>query len=91
VGVQRLLGVSFFSSICMKQDLIKRELVRDNANGRVFQTELPDNQALTVQSCITSCSAQDFTLAGLEFGVQCCTFDRRRRSIDRPFAFQVKD
>jgi len=43
----------------------------DNANGRVLQTELPDNQALTVENCIASCSAQGFTLAGLEFSVQC--------------------
>lgn len=41
----------------------------DDAFGRVFQTELPDNSALTVESCIVSCSAQNFTLIGLEFSV----------------------
>jgi len=45
----------------------------DNAHGRIFQTELPDNQALTVENCIASCSSQGFTLAGLEYSVQCCT------------------
>ncbi|OBZ73298.1 putative fungistatic metabolite [Grifola frondosa] len=43
----------------------------DNAFGRIFQTELPDNQGLTVESCITSCAAQNFTLAGAEYSVQC--------------------
>ncbi|THH31673.1 hypothetical protein EUX98_g2514 [Antrodiella citrinella] len=43
----------------------------DGTNGRVFQTELPDNQNVTVESCIASCSAQNATLVGLEFSVQC--------------------
>ncbi|KAI0315679.1 copper radical oxidase [Amylostereum chailletii] len=43
----------------------------DNAHGRILTTELPDNQNLTVEDCINSCSGQNFTLAGLEFGVQC--------------------
>jgi hypothetical protein len=37
-------------------------------------TELPDNQNLTVESCIDSCIAQNFTAAGLEFSVQCCKY-----------------
>lgn len=68
------------------QQLIKREIPRDNAHGRVFQTELPDNQMLTVQGCIALCSSENFSLAGLEYSVQCCTFYRRRRSTDRPLA-----
>ncbi|THG96906.1 hypothetical protein EW026_g5007 [Hermanssonia centrifuga] len=43
----------------------------DNANGRVFTTEIPDNTAVTVESCISTCSSQGFTLAGLEYSVQC--------------------
>ncbi|KAI0033597.1 hypothetical protein K488DRAFT_84794 [Vararia minispora EC-137] len=43
----------------------------DNANGRILGTELPDNQNLTVDSCIESCIGQNFTLAGLEFQSQC--------------------
>ncbi|KAI0086860.1 copper radical oxidase [Irpex rosettiformis] len=43
----------------------------DNAFGRIFSTELPDNQNLTVESCVTSCSGQNFNVSGVEFGVQC--------------------
>ncbi|KIP07197.1 hypothetical protein PHLGIDRAFT_513029 [Phlebiopsis gigantea 11061_1 CR5-6] len=43
----------------------------DNAFGRILPTELPDNQNLTVESCIDSCSSQNFTLAAMEFSVQC--------------------
>ena len=39
----------------------------DNAHGRIFGTELPDNQGLTVEGCVQSCSSQNFTLAGMEF------------------------
>ncbi|KAF8468573.1 WSC domain-containing protein [Russula ochroleuca] len=43
----------------------------DNAHGRVFQTEFPDNQMLTVQGCAALCSSKNFSLAGLEYSVQC--------------------
>ncbi|KAF8263422.1 copper radical oxidase [Lactarius quietus] len=43
----------------------------DNAHGRVFQNQNPDNQALTIESCVQSCASQSFTLAGAEYGVQC--------------------
>ncbi|KAH9896068.1 hypothetical protein C8Q73DRAFT_463729 [Cubamyces lactineus] len=43
----------------------------DNAFGRIMSSQLPDNQNVTVQSCIASCEAQNFTLAGLEYSVQC--------------------
>jgi hypothetical protein len=64
------------------QHLIKPEILRDNAHGRVFQTEFPDNQMLTVQGCAALCSSKNFSLAGLEYSVQCCTF--YRRSTDPP-------
>lgn len=41
--------------------------LRDNANGRVFANEDPDNSALTVESCINSCASQGFSVAGMEF------------------------
>ncbi|KIP01604.1 hypothetical protein PHLGIDRAFT_38239 [Phlebiopsis gigantea 11061_1 CR5-6] len=44
---------------------------RDNAFGRVFTLELPDNSGLTIESCIASCAAQGFSVAGAEFAVQC--------------------
>ncbi|KAI9440933.1 hypothetical protein H4582DRAFT_1506604 [Lactarius indigo] len=47
----------------------------DNMQLHVFQTELPDDQNLTIQSCLTLCAAQNFTLARLEHGVQCLCGD----------------
>ena len=46
----------------------------DNANGRIMANQNPDDQGLTVESCVASCTSQNFTLAGLEFGVQCCEY-----------------
>ncbi|KAL5480284.1 hypothetical protein ACEPAI_1554 [Sanghuangporus weigelae] len=43
----------------------------DNAHGRILGTQQPDNSALTVESCVDFCQSQNFTLAGMEFGVQC--------------------
>jgi hypothetical protein len=43
----------------------------DNQNGRVLTTELPDNPNVTVEACIASCQSQNFTVAGLEWSVQC--------------------
>ncbi|THG96101.1 hypothetical protein EW026_g5677 [Hermanssonia centrifuga] len=43
----------------------------DGAFGRVISDELPDNQNLTIGSCIQSCDSQNFTLAGIEFADQC--------------------
>jgi hypothetical protein len=71
-GHTTLAGCKFFL-VLGKIDPKTGNGLRDNANGRVFQTELPDNQALTIESCIASCASQDFTLAGAEYGVQCCT------------------
>ncbi len=44
----------------------------DNAHGRIFETEIGVNTNQTVQSCIASCIAQNFTVAGMEFGQECC-------------------
>lgn len=43
----------------------------DNANGRVLGNEY-DNNAITVESCIAHCSASNFTIAAIEYSVQCC-------------------
>lgn len=50
----------------------------DNANGRVFANELPDNSALTVESCINSCASQGFSVAGMEYSG---TFGRQRSDV----------
>ncbi|KAH9169414.1 copper radical oxidase [Lactarius sanguifluus] len=47
----------------------------DNMQSRVFQTELVDNQNVTIESCVTSCAAHNFKLARLEHGVQCLCGD----------------
>ena len=47
--------------------------LRDNAHGRILGTEKLDDDTLTVESCISFCQAGNFTLTGVEFGVQCCT------------------
>ncbi|GJJ13871.1 hypothetical protein Clacol_008128 [Clathrus columnatus] len=43
----------------------------DNAFGRVLVDEIPDNANLTVEECVSTCAAANFTIAGLEFAVQC--------------------
>ncbi|KAI9440955.1 copper radical oxidase [Lactarius indigo] len=43
----------------------------DNAHLHVFQTELADDQNVTVESCLMSCATQNFSLARLEHDAQC--------------------
>lgn len=43
----------------------------DNAFGRVFSEQLDDNSTLTTLGCVESCSALNYTIAGLEYSVQC--------------------
>ncbi|KAJ7915243.1 galactose oxidase [Mycena leptocephala] len=44
----------------------------DGATGRVLTTQiLPDNANLTMESCVASCDALNFTIAGGEFSVIC--------------------
>ena len=43
----------------------------DNANGRILGDEL-DSNTMTVETCISHCSSSNFTIAGLEYGIQCC-------------------
>ncbi|KAJ7689677.1 copper radical oxidase [Mycena rosella] len=42
----------------------------DGAFGRVLTTEI-DNANLTMETCVASCDAQNFTIAGGEFSIQC--------------------
>ncbi|KAI6024210.1 copper radical oxidase-like protein [Pisolithus marmoratus] len=42
----------------------------DNANGRVLGDEL-DSNAMTVENCVAHCTADGFTIAGLEYSTQC--------------------
>ena len=44
----------------------------DNSpNGRTLQYQQPDNNTLTVESCIAMCSSQGYTIAGMEYADQC--------------------
>nr|ABD61575.1 copper radical oxidase [Phanerodontia chrysosporium] len=43
----------------------------DNAHGRIFQTQIPDSNTLTVESCVHTCAGQGFSIAGMEYSVQC--------------------
>ncbi|KAJ7122651.1 galactose oxidase [Mycena crocata] len=44
----------------------------DGATGRVLTTQIvPDNANLTMESCVASCDALNFTIAGGEFAIQC--------------------
>ncbi len=43
----------------------------DNVSGRILSYQAPDNQAMTVESCIAICSGKKNTVAGMEYGVQC--------------------
>ena len=43
----------------------------DNVSGRILSYQFPDNKALTVENCISSCSGKGYTVAGMEYGVQC--------------------
>lgn len=43
----------------------------DGLNGRILNHQQPDNQALTQQSCVAACVAAGYTIAGVEYGIQC--------------------
>ncbi|KAJ7017911.1 copper radical oxidase [Mycena alexandri] len=43
----------------------------DNAHGRIVTNQQPDNAQLTIESCVQTCSTQNFTVAAAEFGVIC--------------------
>jgi WSC domain len=43
----------------------------DNLDGRIMRYQQPDNAELTVESCINTCIGLGYTVAGMEYGVQC--------------------
>lgn len=43
----------------------------DNANGRIITHQQPDSATLTVESCVSTCAALGYTVAGLEYASQC--------------------
>ena len=43
----------------------------DGANGRILNTQQPDSQTNTIESCVQNCTAAGYTIAGMEYSVQC--------------------
>jgi WSC domain len=43
----------------------------DGLNGRDLNYQQPDNQALTIESCQATCAGLGYTIAGMEWSVQC--------------------
>lgn len=43
----------------------------DGVNGRILSYQQPDDQQNTLQSCVATCAAAGYTIAGTEYGVQC--------------------
>jgi hypothetical protein len=41
---------------------------RDNANGRIFSYQAPDNQNLTVELCVSQCDKLGYSISGVEYG-----------------------
>ena len=42
----------------------------DNADGRIMLNQQNDNQQLTVESCVQTCSGMGYTVSGMEYSVQ---------------------
>lgn len=43
----------------------------DGAQGRVLTYQQPDNQNLTVESCVATCSGLNYIVAGMEYSSEC--------------------
>ncbi|RAL65885.1 hypothetical protein DID88_005548 [Monilinia fructigena] len=43
----------------------------DGAEGRVLFNQQPDNQNLTVESCVVTCSGLNYNVAGIEYSSEC--------------------
>jgi hypothetical protein len=42
----------------------------DGAYGRIMENEQNDNQQLTIESCVSTCTGLGYIVAGIEYGVQ---------------------
>lgn len=43
----------------------------DGVKGRILNHQQPDNQQLTRENCVATCAAGGYTIAGVEYAVQC--------------------
>src|SRR5262249_242911 len=53
----------------------------DNAYGRIAEFVVGARKDNTVQSCIEACAEQGYTVAGTEFGTECCEIYMPQRTI----------
>lgn len=44
----------------------------DQQYGRILTTSEPDDSTLTVESCVATCVAAGYSIAGMEYYTQCC-------------------
>ena len=51
--------------------------------GRAFTMQQPDNQTMTVESCIAECSGLGYTIAGMEYSSQCFCDNYIRNAPDK--------
>jgi hypothetical protein len=40
----------------------------DGVNGRIFNNQQADNPAMTIESCVNTCSGLGYSVAGMEYG-----------------------
>ncbi|KAH7126789.1 hypothetical protein B0J11DRAFT_526490 [Dendryphion nanum] len=52
----------------------------DNAYGRIMNNQQADSDKLTIESCISACSRQGFSVAGLQYAYQCFCDNSLRNS-----------
>lgn len=50
----------------------------EGSSGRAFLKQQPDSPALTIESCVTACIDLGYSVAGMEYGVQCFCDDYLR-------------
>jgi WSC domain len=43
----------------------------DGANGRIMNTQEPDSNSNTIEVCVNTCVGLGYSVAGMEYGVQC--------------------
>ncbi|KAF2021810.1 copper radical oxidase [Aaosphaeria arxii CBS 175.79] len=52
----------------------------DGANGRIMSNGQPDNNKLTIESCIATCSKLGYGVAGMQYAAQCFCDDFLRNA-----------
>ena len=43
----------------------------DSVNGRILGTQVPSDNTMSIESCVSSCAANGYSVAGAEYGAQC--------------------